>query len=172
MTRETIAAKSMCCSTLWLSCFEGINHGLAQTIEKGHGRLEIRRCWTLSELDYVEQRFRWRGLNTLVIVQCECREEGKVSLDIRYFINSLSPDAKQLAHAVRSHWGIENSLHGVLNMSFREDACQDRAPENFGILRHVALNLLSKASSTKRGIAARRKKATWHDRFLIEILAR
>jgi hypothetical protein len=79
----------------------------------------------------------------------------------------------QLADAVRSHWGIENSRHWVLDVSFREDACRirkDHAPENFGILRHMALNLLSKASSTKRGMAARRKKAAWDDSFLIEIL--
>jgi predicted transposase YbfD/YdcC len=158
--------------------FVGIDHDFAQTLDKGHGRLEIRRCWTLAELDYLEQRSRWRGLSTLVMVQRECREAGKVSLDTCYFISSLPPDAKQLAHTVRSHWGIshwgiENSLHWVLDVSFCEDACRirkDHAPENFGILRHRALNLLSKASSTKRGMAARRKKAAWDDRFLIEVL--
>jgi predicted transposase YbfD/YdcC len=153
--------------------FEGIDHDFTQTLNKGHGRLEIRRCWTLSELDYLEQRSRWLGLNTLVMVQRECRVGSEVTLDTRYFISSLPPDAKQLAHAVRSHWGIENSLHWVLDVSFCEDACRirkDHAPENFGILRHMALNLLSKASSTKRGMAARRKKAAWDDRFLVEIL--
>lgn len=154
--------------------FVGIDHDWPQTITKGHGRIETRRCWTLSDLSYLSQQPRWRGLQTIIMVQSERRIQGKVSVENRYFISSLPNNAAQIASAVRSHWQIENSLHWVLDVSFREDACRIRknhAPENLAVLRHLALNLLSQEHSTRRSVAAKRKKAAWDNSYLLQVLS-
>jgi predicted transposase YbfD/YdcC len=155
------------------SGFEDVAHSFAQSIDKGHGRTEIRRCWTLSELDYLIQRPLWTGLRTVVRVQSERHCDGQVTTETRFFISSLSSHADVLLNAVRTHWSIENSLHWVLDVSFHEDACRIRreaAPQNMALLRHLALNLLSQDTSSKRGIAARRKKAAWDQTYLIKLL--
>ncbi len=146
---------------------------IAQSIDKGHGRIEIRRCWTLSKLDYLIQRPLWQGLQTVVMVQSERRYNGHVKTENRFFISSLPSQAALLMKAVRTHWSIENSLHWVLDVSFHEDACRirrDFAPQNMALLRHLALNLLSKDASSLRGITARRKKAAWDQTYLIKLL--
>ena len=155
------------------SGFEGVAHSFAQSIDKGHGRIEIRRCWTLSDLNYLTQRPLWIGLQTVVMVQSERRCNGQITTENRFFISSLPTHAALLMNAVRTHWSIENSLHWVMDVSFHEDACRirrDFAPQNMALLRHLALNLLSKDSSSKRGIAARRKKAAWDQTYLIKLL--
>lgn len=155
------------------SKFEDVTHGFAQSIDKGHGRIEIRRCWTLSQLDYLIQKPLWQGLQTVVLVQSERRCNGQRTTENRFFISSLPSQAALLLNAVRTHWSIENSLHWVLDVSFHEDACRihrDYAPQNMALLRHLALNLLAKDSSSKRGIAARRKKAAWDQTYLIKLL--
>ncbi len=98
--------------------FVDVTHDFCQSIDKGHGRLEIRRCWTLSDLDYLTQLPLWAGLQTVAMVQTERKIKGKVSTENRYYISSLSSDATVMAHAVRTHWSIENSLHWVLDVSF------------------------------------------------------
>jgi predicted transposase YbfD/YdcC len=154
--------------------FEDVAYSFAQSIDKGHGRTEIRRCWTLSELGYLVQKPLWTGLQTVVMVQSERHCNGQVSTETRFFISSLPSRAAVLLNAVRTHWSIENSLHWVLDVSFNEDACRirrDFAPQNFALLRHLALNLLSQDTSTQRGIAARRKKAGWDQAYLTQLLA-
>jgi len=155
------------------SGFADVAHSIAQSVDKGHGRIEIRRCWTLSELDYLIQLPLWSGLQTVVMVQSEQHCHGQITTENRFFISSLPSQASLLLHAVRTHWSIENSLHWVLDVSFREDACRirrDFAPHNMALLRHLALNLLSQDSSSKRGIAAKRKKAAWDQSYLIKLL--
>ena len=155
------------------SRFESVAHSFAQSIDKGHGRIDIRRCWTLSKLDYLSQKPLWQGLQTVVMVQSERRYNGQIKTENRFFISSLPSQAALLMKAVRTHWSIENSLHWVLDVSFHEDACRirrDFAPQNMALLRHLALNLLSKDASSKRGIAARRKKAAWDQTYLIKLL--
>lgn len=155
------------------SKFEDVTHSFAQTIDKGHGRIEVRRCWTLSDLDYLIQKPLWQGLQTVVLVQSERRCNGQSTTENRFFISSLPSQASLLMNAVRTHWSIENSLHWVLDVSFHEDACRirrDCAPQNMALLRHLALNLLAKDSSSQRGIAARRKKAAWDHTYLIKLL--
>ncbi len=95
-------------------------------------------------------------------------------MQTRYYISSLASNAAKVAEAVRTHWSIENSLHWVLDVSFDEDACRirkDHAPQNMTLLRQIALNLLGQDTSTKIGIAAKRKKAGWDDAYLVKILA-
>jgi predicted transposase YbfD/YdcC len=153
--------------------FKDVAHSFAQSLDKGHGRIEIRRCWTLSELDYLVQLPLWSGLQTIVMVQSERHHNGQITTEERFFISTLASQAALLLNTVRTHWSIENSLHWVLDVSFHEDACRirrDFAPQNMAMLRHLALNLLSKDSSSKRGIAARRKKAAWDHSYLIKLL--
>jgi predicted transposase YbfD/YdcC len=155
------------------SGFQDVAHSFAQSIDKGHGRIEIRRCWTLSELDYLVQLPLWGGLQTIVMVQSERHDNGQITIEERFFISTLTSQATLLLNAVRTHWSIENSVHWVLDVSFHEDACRirrDFAPQNMAMLRHLALNLLSQDSSSKRGIAARRKKAAWNHSYLIKLL--
>ncbi len=114
-----------------------------------------------------EASFRKRRL------QSERRCNGQITTENRFFISSLPSQAALLMNAVRTHWSIENSLHWVLDVSFDEDACRLRrasAAHNMALLRHLALNLLSKDSSSKRGIAARRKRAAWDQTYLIKLL--
>lgn len=154
--------------------FRDVVHDFHQTINHGHGRVEIRRCWTLTQLDYLVQKPDWRGLQSVAMIQSQRRINGRVEQETRYYISSLPGEAAQIAQAVRSHWTIENSLHWVLDVSFDEDACrirQDQAPQNFSLLRRLALNLLVQDQSTKLGIKAKRKKAGWDDAYLAQILA-
>jgi predicted transposase YbfD/YdcC len=155
------------------SGFEDVAHSFVQSIDKGHGRIEIRRCWTLSELDYLVQLPFWSGLQTVVMVQSERHCNGQITREERFFISTLASQATLLLNVVRTHWSIENSLHWVLDVSFHEDDSRirrDFAPQNMALLRHLALNLLSQDSSSKRGIAARRKKADWDHSYLIKLL--
>lgn len=153
--------------------FQDVAHDFHQTIDKGHGRVEIRRCWTLHELDYLMQKPHWRGLASLAMIQTERRSNGKVQQETRFYISSLTNGAQPILQAVRAHWGIENSLHWVLDVSFDEDACRirkDHAPQNFSRLRQIALNLLSQDKTTQVGVKAKRKKAGWDDAYLIQVL--
>ncbi len=154
--------------------FADVDHDFSQSIDKGHGRLEIRRCWTLSNLDYLVQLPLWSGLQTIAMVQNERRFNGKVSIENRDYISSLPCNATLIANAVRTHWSIKNSLHWVLDVSFREDDCRirkDNAPENMAMLRHFALNLLSQDKSSKSSMKAKRKKTAWDLAYLINLLS-
>ena len=153
--------------------FVDVDHDFCQSIDKGHGRLEIRRCWTLSNLDYLTQLPLWSGLQTIALVQSERRINGKVSTENRYYISSLPSNAALIANAVRTHWSIENSLHWVLDVSFHEDASRirkDNSPENMAMLRHFALNLLSRDKSSKFSMRAKRNKADWDLAYLNRLL--
>ena len=147
-----------------------------KTIDKNHGRLEIRECWTTSEPDYfpfLRNAKAWAKLRTLAMIRAERRLGDKTSVEYRYYLSSLASDAQQLLHAVRTHWTIENQLHWVLDVAFDEDRCRvrkDHAAQNFAILRHLALNLLKQEKSAKCGIKAKRKKAGWSNDYLLKVL--
>lgn len=157
--------------------FQQVPHGYHRTVNKGHGRIEIRECWTLSApeyLDYVRERQQWRGLQTAVLVRAERRLNGKRTRSLRYYISSLANDAHRLLASVRKHWAIENSLHWVLDIAFREDESRMRkwnSPENFAMVRHVAYVLLKQERSAKVGIKAKRMKAAWDREYLLHILS-
>lgn len=161
--------------------FQGMAHDRYQKVNKGHGRLEKRQCWTLSDptcLQMLPDFERWQNLRTLVKVRAERRQSGQTTVKIRYYLSSLAgptPGSAQTAlEAVRSHWSIENEVHWVLDLSFREDASRirkDNGPENFAVLRHIALNLLKQERSARVGIKARRLKAAWSEDYLLKVPA-
>jgi predicted transposase YbfD/YdcC len=147
----------------------------AVTEEVGHGRTEVRRCWTTHMLSQVQQRAEWPKLKSLVLVEAERTVNGKTSTEQRYYISSRPLfSAAAALEAVRAHWGIENQLHWVLDVAFREDDCRVRvgnAAENLTVMRHIALNLLKSVPGTKVGIKTRRHRAGWDDAFLLRVLA-
>jgi len=144
------------------------------TEEKGHGRKEIRRCWTTSLVDRVSQLDQWKGLHSLALIESERTVDGKTTLEHRHYICSRpNISALEAMVAARSHWGIENELHWVLDVAFREDDCRVRAGhagENFAVIRHLAVNLLKSVKGTKVGIQNRRLRAGWDNAFLIRVL--
>jgi predicted transposase YbfD/YdcC len=148
----------------------------ARTVGKDHGRLEIRRCWALGDpasLAYVDPDGAWAGLRSIALVEAERRVGDTVATETRSYLSSRPPDAAALAQAVRAHWGIENRLHWVLDVTFHEDDSRvrtDHAPENFAILRHWALNLL-RQDPAKGSIATKRFRAALDDRYLGALLA-
>jgi predicted transposase YbfD/YdcC len=147
-----------------------------RTVSKGHGRLEVRRCWALGDpeyLAYLDPDGAWAGLRSVALVEAERRIGDARSSEVRYYLSSLPADAARLERAVRAHWGIENRLHWVLDVAFREDGSRvrtDHAPQNLAILRHLALNLLRRDPS-KGSIATKRFRAALDDRHLRAILA-
>lgn len=157
--------------------FLQVPHDYAKTIEKGHGRIEIRECWTLADpefLDYLRHRDAWPKLHAVVMVRTERRIGTKRSRETRYYITSVANKAKEILEAVRAHWGIENGLHWVLDIAFREDESRvrkDYAPENMAVLRHIALNLLKQEQTAKIGIKAKRLKAAWDQDYLLKVLS-
>ncbi|MEM9155576.1 MAG: ISAs1 family transposase, partial [Cyanobacteria bacterium P01_F01_bin.33] len=155
--------------------FQDIPHEFYQTVDGGHGRIEIRRHWLLAEVDALLDAKRWAGLARVGLVESERRLPGcPPTLEQRYYLLSLDGGVERFARAVRAHWGIENQLHWVLDVAFHEDASRirkDHAPENLALVRHLALNLLKQDRPTKAGIKAKRLKAGWDNDFLSTILA-
>jgi len=148
-----------------------------KTVEKNHGRLETRECWTISSpeyLPYLRKLSKWANLRTIVMVKRERRVGAKIETEVQYYISSLVSSAQHILNAIRGHWGIENRLHWVLDIAFREDDSRLRkgnGPQNFGVLRHIALNLLKQEKTAKCGIKNKRLKAGWDTDYLLKVLA-
>lgn len=146
-----------------------------EDFDKGHGRIESRRCVVSDKIDWLIQKEQWLGLHTLVMIE-ETREiKDKKSIERRFFISSLPPDAAKIAAAVSSHWKIENILHWTLDVVFNEDNSRirkDNAGENMAMIRHITLNMLNhaKAHYKDTSIKALRKKACWGNNNLKFIL--
>jgi predicted transposase YbfD/YdcC len=140
---------------------------------EGHGRFEARRCWATSDLSWLEGRGEWEGLRSVVFVESERFVGESLTVEERYYLSSLPADAKLLNEAARSHWAGEDSLHWVLDVTFDEDRSRIRkenAPENFGLLRRLALCLLKRDTTSKGSIKGKRLRASWDDGYLLQVL--
>jgi predicted transposase YbfD/YdcC len=143
-----------------------------ESVDGDHGRIETRAVTVIHDIGWLRERHQWPGLASLVMVE-STRETGhKVEHETRFYITSLTLLAVQVAAFVRAHWAVENSLHWVMDMAFRDDECRlrtDHAPANFTTLKHMALNLIRRAKSND-SIRLRRKVAAWDDEFLVSLI--
>jgi len=161
-----------------LEKFAGVRHGFTEEIDGDHGRVETRKAWVTDQLeDWLdpEQRARWKSLRSVAVVE-STRDMPlqPTSVERRYFISSLAGiDARAMARCVRGHWSVENQLHWVLDVSFGEDQARqrkDHSAQNFSRLRRIALNLLRRDTSKKRGIKGKRLNAAWDHEYLLRLL--
>jgi len=156
--------------------FKAMPHSFWTTTNKAHGRLEIRRCWTLSDpraFEVIRHYDGWAGLQSIAMVQRERRIDNAIQSETAFFISSLPADAKRLLHAVRSHWSVENTFHWTLDVTFREDDARLRSgdsAENFAVLRHISLILL-KQHPAKLSLKRKRFKAALDHDFLLQLLS-
>lgn len=153
--------------------FHDISHDFYETVDGDHGRVEIRRYWTVSELDWLCGKENWKGIKSIGMAEYECHVGDEINIGVRYYISSLDNDSKQFGNAVRKHWGIENSVHWILDVAFREDESRIRkghSAENLAVVRHIALNMLKQEKDLKVGIKAKRLRAGWDNDYLIKVL--
>jgi predicted transposase YbfD/YdcC len=143
------------------------------TEEKNRGRLEHRTYLSTPVPKDLRKGEAWRDLKSVGCVIAVVRGEGKETVEVRYSISSLKPDAKVLAKAVRGHWGIENGQHGVLDVVFQEDQSRarlDNAAENFALLRRLAMNLMAKEGTKHASLRVKGRTAGWNDKLMTQIL--
>jgi predicted transposase YbfD/YdcC len=145
-----------------------------ETTDGGHGRIEIRKIYVTQEVDWYAECLQWKGLKSLIMIESERQEGEKTSREKRYYISSLKESAASLLGKIRGHWSVENELHWGLDVSFGEDGSRMRegyGAENLSLLRKMALMMLKRESSSKRGVAAKRKRAGWDPSYLAKVLA-
>jgi predicted transposase YbfD/YdcC len=155
--------------------FAGMAYDFAETINKEHGRIEIRRCWAISDplaFDSIRNYEGWTDLRTILRVQRQRRQGSQTQTETAYYISSLPAEAKTLLNATRYHWAVENSLHWVLDVIFREDDARMRsghAAQNMAVLHQLALNILKKDPS-KGSLRTKRYKSALDTPFLEKLL--
>lgn len=144
-----------------------------ETVEKDHGRLETRRFYQSDELAWFADKDKWEGLLSVGMVEATREIKGQISVERRYYLSSLPLDIAAFARAVRGHWGIENKVHWAMDVSFGEDQSRARAgyaAENLATLRRLALNLLKREKTKKRGIRGKQLNAAWDHPYLLRLL--
>jgi predicted transposase YbfD/YdcC len=148
----------------------------SRSVGKGHGRIEVRHYRVIPDADvltWLQEGHHWPGLRAIGMVEAERRIGEKRTTESRYYLHSTPLKAKAFGDAVRSHWGIENRVHWVLDVAFHEDQSRIRqgyAAENFAVLRHLALNLLQHRQTKRLSMKAKRLKAGWDNDFLLQVL--
>jgi predicted transposase YbfD/YdcC len=145
-----------------------------ETKERGHGRREERYYYQMKVPTKLAGREEWVDLKTIGMVINMTERDGKKTDEVRYYLSSLPLGVKRFAEAARGHWGIENSLHWTLDVTFDEDQSRiskDDGAENFGTLRRIALSLLKRHRGDKRSVRQRRLRAGWNREYLLQILA-
>jgi len=154
--------------------FAHMQYDFHETLDGDHGRIEHRKVWCTHDVDWFKDKDQWPGLRSFVMVESQRTVGEKTTGERRYFISSLDgTNAKRAAHAIRTHWGIENSVHWILDVAFDEDRCRVRegnAAENMSLLRRIALNLLKNNKSIKVGVKSKRLKAGWDEQYLLDVL--
>jgi predicted transposase YbfD/YdcC len=156
--------------------YANVMYDTAKRVTEGHDRREIRQCWVVQQPEYRAYLRRgqdWTKLTSLVKLLTIRQTTAKTEVTLRYFISSWIASAQAFLKGIQEHWQIENGLHWVLDIAFREDESRirkDHAPQNMAVLRHMALNLLKQATSVRVGIAAKRKMAGWDNDYLLNVL--
>ena len=149
--------------------------GYFESTEKGHGRIETRKVWSTDRVDWLHEKDRWKGLAGVTLVESKRTQGQTTTTECRYYITSRKgTDAKYMAHAIRSHWAIENTQHWTLDMIFDEDGSRIRthnADENMALMRKMALNLIKQEKSTKASVKTKRLRAGWEPEYLFKVLA-
>jgi predicted transposase YbfD/YdcC len=143
------------------------------TVDGDHGRIETRKTIVIHDVGWLQERHNWPGLQAVVMVESRREIQGKIEQETRFYLTSLVMIAALLGPVIRSHWAIENSLHWVMDMVFRDDECRVRtehAPANFTTIKHMAHNLIRKAPG-KDSLRLKRKVAAWDDDFLASIVS-
>ena len=155
--------------------YQGFTFSSFRLPDEGHGREETRYCMMLSDIqNQIDPEGKWQDLLSIGRQDAMRVAKGKTTIETRYFISSLPNNAKLLADSIRQHWGVENSLHWVLDVAFCEDDSRirkDNAPQNFAVLRHIARNLLHQDKSSKTGVKNKRLQAGWDNEYLASLLS-
>jgi len=152
--------------------FNAVPHTYTEELDKDHGRLEIRRDWITEDLSTLPNMDAWAGLRSIGMVERESTQGGTTTVERRFFIASIQADAKLFAKAVRGHWGIENTLHWRLDVTFSEDASRIRkgnGPAMMTSIRHLCLNLFEREGS-KLSLPKKKNKAAWDDAYRAKVL--
>lgn len=144
-----------------------------ETIDKGHGRIEIRRCWQTTDIDWFQDKQLWAGLRSVGMLESIRQTNGETTVERRLYLSSLPLDAKRFAQLVRGHWGIENTLHWTMDVVFGEDQSRARtnnAAQNLATLRRIALNLVKKDNTPKLSMRRKRNRAALDNSFLANLI--
>ncbi len=141
--------------------------------ENSHGRNEVRKITVCSDVEWLQKRHDWPGLARIIVIEYSSTDTtGKTRKETRFYISSLVANAKFMAAAIRDHWGVENGLHWVMDMVFRDDECRIRkgnAPANFTTIKHMANNLL-RLSKDKKSLRQKRHQAAWNEDYAFELI--
>jgi predicted transposase YbfD/YdcC len=156
--------------------FQNVEHTFHETQNKAHGRMETRRAWSSTDLSSIGEASKWPSIRSITLIESEREVDGKATeVERRYYISSRPrAGARWISERVRGHWSVENQCHWVLDVAFREDDSRirtDHGPENFGLLRKIALNMLKQEKGFKMGLAAKRKVAGWDHDYLLKVLS-